>query len=208
MRTPARKHLAVFFSLMMVLAGCFIAGCSTKMPHSQLNGTTQKSTDIGFRPGVLSRNQQALSFEETMADLVNIRFDSKNDSAVNASPENQILYARGIDLNDKGEAKIWTFAVRHNNKTSIVTFDQHGRNIVAWTGNFPQREIQLDSVITPEDLFLKNRAAIISDQEEDLTVTRDLVLSMDNYTLVISGNGVKRVLVFSVKTGALVRSSG
>jgi hypothetical protein len=207
MHRPARKHLAVFISLMLLLASCFISGCSKETPPSQLNETT-KSSNLGFRPDIISHEHQALNFTKTVTDLVNIRFDTKNDNAVNAPRKNQILYVSGAGLNDKGEAKSWTFAVRYNNRTSIVTYDQHSRSIVDWTGNFSQREIELDSVIMPEDLFTKNRAAIIRDQEDALTMSRDLVLSMDNYTLTISGTGIKRVLVFDAETGALVRSSG
>jgi hypothetical protein len=202
MRSPNHKHLAVFIPLILVLVGCFIMGCSTQTPAPQLN-ETKNSTDFGFRPETVSPERQVLSFGEVAANLVDLRFDVGNDTAVNASPNNHILYIRGNNLNENGVAEIWTCAMRHNNRTFIVTYDRHGRNIVDWTGDFTQREIQMDSIITPEDLFLNNRAAIIRDQEKNQTVSRDLELSMDNYTLTISGDGAKRVLVFDAKTGAL-----
>ncbi|MDO9323533.1 MAG: hypothetical protein Q7T80_01095 [Methanoregula sp.] len=202
MRSPNRKHRVVFISLMLVLVGCFIMGCSTQTPSPQPN-ETKNITDFGFRAETVSPEQQAINFTEVAANLVDLRFDTDHYTAVNASPNNHILYIRGNNLNENGVAEIWTCAIRHNNKTSIVTYDRHGRNVVDWTGIFTQQEIQMDSIITPEDLFLKNRAAIIRDTEKNLTVSRNLVLSADNYTLTISGDGENRVLEFNAKTGAL-----
>jgi hypothetical protein len=207
MRSPNHNHLAVFILLMLVLVGCFLMGCSTQTPAPQLN-ETNNSIGFVFRPETVSPERQALSFREVAADLVNLQLDAGNDTAVNASLKNHILYIRGNNLNENGVAETWTCAVRHNNKTSVVTYDRHGyKTIIDWTGDFTQREIQMDSIITPEDLFLKNRAVIIGDPGKNLTASRDLVLSMDNYTLTISGDETKRVLVFDAKTGALTSSN-
>ena len=166
MSTTARKHLAVFFSLILVLATCFTIGCSTQTPATPQN-ETGTVTDFGFRTETTTQEQKAiLSFREITADLTNLQFDTGNDSAVNTSPKNQILFARGIGLDEEGKTVSWTFAVHHSNSTSIVTYDPQGRTIVAWKGVFPQREIQMDSIITPEDLFLKNREAIIRNPGE------------------------------------------
>ncbi|MHB8164981.1 MAG: hypothetical protein ACYDDV_11710 [Methanoregula sp.] len=203
MSTTARKHLAVFFSLILVLATCFTIGCSTQPPDSPQK-EARTVVDFGFRTETTTQEQQAmLSFREITADLTNLQFDTGSDSAVNTTLKNQILFARGIGLDAEGKTVSWTFAVRHNNSTSIVTYDPQGRTIVAWTGIFPQKEIQMDAIITPEDLFLKNRVAIIRNTGENLNESRDLVLSMDNYTLTISGKGATRVMVFDAKTGAL-----
>ena len=113
---------------------------------------------------------------------------------------------RGNKLNENGDAKSWTFAVRHNNRTSMVTYDQHGQKSLPGPGTSPG-EIKIDSVISPGDLFLKNRAAIIRDPGNNLTVSQDLVLSMNNYTLTQYGGGTKRVMIFDAKTGALTSSN-
>jgi hypothetical protein len=207
MRSPNHKYLAVFIPLMLVLAGCFLMGCSTQTPAPQLN-EANNSVGFVFRPETVSPEQQALSFRDLAADLVNLQLDAGNDTVVNASPKNHILYIRGNNLDENGVAETWTCAMRHNNRTSIVTYDRHGyKTIIDWAGDFNQRGIQMNSIITPEDLFLKNQAVIIRDPGKNLTASRDLVLSMNNYTLTISGDGTKRVLVFDAKTGALTSSN-
>ncbi len=208
MRRPAISPFIVFFTVVLVLAGCFTMGCSTTQPPVSQPNETPKGTDFGFRPAPVSGEQQALSFWEATADLAGLVPETGGSLAANASGGNQILYIRGNKLNENGDAKSWIVAVRHNNRTSMVTYDQYGRNIVAWAGDFPQGEIKIDSVISPGDLFLKNRAAIIRDTGNNQTVSQDLVLSVNNYTLTQSGGGTKRVMVFDATTGALIRSNG
>ncbi|MFA4860115.1 hypothetical protein [Methanoregula sp.] len=145
-----------------------------------------------------------LSFKDVEAQLARVVLDVGDGSAVNASSDKEILYVRGNNLDNNGQARSWTFVVRHANRTSIVTVDQKGLNLAAWNGEFRQKEIRLDSIILPEDLFLKNRDAITGDNR---TGSRDLVLSMDRYTLTTSGT-TNRVLVFDAKTGALMSSHG
>jgi hypothetical protein len=208
MRRPASSPFIVFFTVVLVLAGCFTMGCSTTQPPVPQPNETPKGTDFGFRPGPVSGEQQALSFGDVAADLTSSVLNADNSSAINASEGNRILYIRGNKLNENGDAKSWIFAVRHNNRTSMVTYDQKGRYIVAWAGDFPLGEIKMDSIINPSDLFLKNRAAIIRDPGNNLTVSQDLVLSMNNYTLTRSEGETKRVMVFDATTGALIRSNG
>ncbi|WP_321505512.1 hypothetical protein [uncultured Methanoregula sp.] len=208
MHKPGGTHLTIFFTIALVLAGCFIMGCSSTPPAMQPN-KTPAGTDFGFRPvTALPDDQQALSFKESTADLAGLYLDAGSRSAPNTSPGNQILYIRGNNLNANGDARSWTFVVRHNNRTSLVTYDLQGRKISEWMGNFSRKEIQLDSIIPPDELFLKNRPAIIGDTKENLTESRDLVLSMDSYTLTVSGRDAKRILVFDAKTGIPLRSNG
>jgi len=206
MRMPAGSQVFVFFAVMLVLAGCCITGCSTRQP-APLTDETQNATNPGFRvlqPESVSAESPALGFKDVTAQLAGVVLDRGNRSAVNATIGKQILYVRGNNLNDSGQARSWIVVVRQNNRTSVVTFDQQGITVAAWNGEFRQKEIPLDSIILPEELFLKNRAAITGDNR---TGSRDLVLSMDRYTVTTSGT-MNRILVFDAKTGALMSSHG
>lgn len=206
MRMPAGSQVFVIFAVVLVLAGCFITGCSTRQP-APLANETQNATNPGFRflpTESVSVEPQAGSFKDVVQQLAEVILDGGDGPAVNTSPKKEILYVRGNNLDDNGQARSWTFVVRHANRTSVVTFDQKGMNLAAWKGEFPQKEIRLDSIILPEDLFLKNRAAITGDNRTGL---RDIVLAMDRYTVTTSGT-TNRVLVFDAKTGALMSSHG
>ena len=203
----AHPRFFALFTVLLVLAGCFTPGCST--PQPALN-ESHAATNTGFR--VLSTESvfggpQALSFKDATKQFEGVVLDGGNSSAVNTSTGKEILYIRGNDLNDNGQARSWAFVVRHANRTSLVTVDRQGMNLASWRDNFPQRKINLDAIILPEDLFLKNRATILQDPGDNRTGSRDLVLAMDRYTITTSGN-VNRILIFDAKTGALMSSHG
>ena len=201
----ANPRFFAFFVVMLVLGSCLTPGCSTQQPALNESHT---ATNTGFRflpTGSVSGEPQALSFKNVTRQLEGVMLDGGNSSAVNTTPSKEILYIRGNELDENGQARSWVFVVRHANRTSLVTFDRQGMSLAAWRGRFPQRDIKLDSIILPEDLFVKNRALLTQDPGDYRTISRGLVLSMDRYTVTTSGT-VNRILVFNATTGALMSS--
>nr|WP_321350316.1 hypothetical protein [uncultured Methanoregula sp.] len=206
MYAPDRIRVIAFFTLMLVLAGCLSAGCTAPVAVQGQN-ETGNGTDLGFRPVTVSGERAAISFREATAALSDLVPGAGNRSASNSS-DPKILYVRGTALDRNGDAASWIFVVQDNNRTSIVTAEQKGTTLSEWRGAFSRQEIRMESVISPADLFRKNGPAIFLNEQENQTLSRDLVLSMNNYTLTIAGKGEKRVLVFDAGTGALTRSNG
>jgi len=203
MPAPARTRPAHILFLALIVAGCFTLGCLAQPSPTQPNATANE-TGFGFRPGPagdVSGEPQGLTFSDVTNRLGDMGPDTGNDPASNASAPAQVLYVHGIRLNEKGDAAIWTLAVRYGNQTSIVTYDLLGRHTAPWKGEVRWKEIQLDSIVPPEALFARNQAAITPDQGGNLTVTRDLVLSDDTYTLTLTAPGSRKVLTFNATTG-------
>jgi len=73
-------------------------------------------------------------------------------------------------------------------------------------GSIQRAEIFIDQILSPRELFEKNRAVILNPALSG-TTTRDLSLSGGNYTVSISGQGSIRTLVFDAKTGVLTSTN-
>jgi hypothetical protein len=97
--------------------------------------------------------------------------------------------------------------VQFENTTSLVTYDRQGMNRVNWSAGFSGKEIHIDQIISPGKIFDQNREAISGMSQANGTISRQLVLEGDNYTLTLSGQGAApQVLVFDAATGALISS--
>ena len=71
---------------------------------------------------------------------------------------------------------------------------------------FDWKEKYKHQILSPRELFEKNRAAILNPAVLG-TTTRDLSLRGGNYTVSISGQGSIRTLVFDAKTGVLTSTN-
>jgi len=214
------KTAMVFFTLLLVVAGCFIAGCGS-LPFSDTS--TPSETPQKVNSGVTGQDttsaaSQRLQFGDTIEKAVSTDiFDSGNDIPVNISGENasqqtvslekRFKSIRGTDLDENGDAISWTFVIEHGEKFSIVTYNSNGVQISNSQGTLRQPEIFTDRIISPRDLFDRNRAVIFNTTRTGTAVTRDISLGGGNYTISIKGHGTPRILVFDATTGVLTSTN-
>ena len=212
------KTAVVFFTLFLVFAGCFIAGCSS-LPSSGTPAPTEPSqkVDVGFSAGENTVLTQRYRFDEALAGLSSpdsqaLWNDSEgaipqeNASRTSGLPEKHIKYIRGTDLDENGDAASWTFVVEHGDQFSMVTYNRQGMTIANSPGSIQRAEIFTDQILSPRELFEKNHAAILNPAVSGTTI-RDLSLSGGNYTVSISGQGSIRTLVFDAMTGVLTSTN-
>lgn len=203
MRTVEHILLASIFIMMAVI----VAGCSS-IPFS---GTPQNSThdkiDVGFSSVTVSPEHETFSFGEATGRLSNIVFDESNNITANASTDRQILYIRGMHIDETGLADSWMFVVRHGNQTSIVTYGNHGETITEENAGFRALPIPMNRIISPGELFNRSRAIIAGTQQDSLPKPMELELQGTNYTLTISGKDRTSIQVFDATTGALIYSN-
>lgn len=195
---------------------CIIAGCSSQSSSGSLPNETHPSVNIAFSPG-----NQTVFVVEYRSDMVTddlyasiLPDDSKpkasdelrptNTTPMTRSKDIHVLYVNGNDLDASGKASRWTYTIRYLNTTSLVTFDNHGTTITNWTDSLPKDEIFFDQVISPADLFNKNREVIFTTPDAEVTEQRDLALGKGIYLLTIINQDKPRVLTFDAKTGALL----
>ncbi len=211
-----RKIACIFSILLLMGTCCIIAGCSSLSSSGTQPNETHPSVNIAFSPG-----NQTVYVAEYKSEMITdglytsiIPDDSRpktsdelrpaNATPVTRSKDIHILYVNGNDLDGSGKASRWTYTIRYQNKTSLVTFDNHGTTIADWTAPPPKDEIFFDQIISPADLFSKNRAVIFITPDAEVAEQRDLALGKGIYSLTITNPVKPRVLIFDAKTGALL----
>jgi len=150
---------------------------------------------------------ETYSFEDVTNRLSNVVFDKDNNTSANTSADMQILYIRGMQIDNTGNADSWMFAVQHGNQTSLVTYGKNGETITDGNTGFRAPPIPMDRIISPGELFNRSHAIIAGTQQDSLPKPMELELQGANYTLTISGNDRTRILVFDATTGALTYSN-
>lgn len=203
------KRAMVFFTLLMVLGTCYIAGCSS--PPSSGTPTLAK-TPPKVTAGPVGQDNSVVShrykFEETVSDLSLPEPETmENNPAANVSSGNHIKQIRGVDLDENGDARSWTFIIEHEDNVSVVAYTSHGWIFSSSPGTYNQSEIFTDQIISPRNLFKKNHDVIFNTARTGTAVTRDLSLRGGYYALTISGGNTPRTLVFEAITGALTSSN-
>jgi hypothetical protein len=233
-----RETVMVFFSLLLVLASCFIAGCSslpfpseTPAPAvtSAVASTGQGTTDAAVQESAAL--SQRYAFEDILENLNDLNLDIKQpgssfemqettgsempgenisgsvpDSAItDGSGIKQIKQVRGGNLDENGDAASWTLIVESGGKVSIVSFSHQGTTYTGSPGTINLPEINPDQIISPKKLFEKNRDLIFSPGKTGTSLTRDISLVANNYTVTIADKrGPSEILTFDATTGALI----
>ena len=195
-----------FFLTFVLLAGCVTAGCSS-LPFFGVQNKEAPVINVGFTSTNFPAGHGIYSFDDVTGRLSAASVDEGNNSPTNTTGEKQILYIRGIHVDEKGAAASWMFAVRDGNRTSLVTYDDRGETMSDVSAGFSGKEILLDQIVTPPQLLERNGAIIFKTQPENRSEVMDLELWGDNYTLTMAGRDRTRILIFDAKTGALTVSN-
>ncbi len=200
-----RRGAYIIFSITLVLACCFIAGCSTSpsSPTQQAQQDTGNSKIQDFSASGTVRNY---SFENVTSYIYDAPFNTTSGLYPNRD-EIHIQMVSGESLDGTGNALIWSFTVSYQNRAAIVLYDNQGVRVTDWPIISTREEIFPDQVIPPRTLFEKNRDSIFSTSDSLSTESRDLVLAAGKYILTIKGKDKTRILVFDAKTGALTSSN-
>ncbi len=205
-----RNQALLFCVFTSIFAGCLLMGCISLPFFGQ---TAQKTpvppVDIGFTSGIagnMSGESPLYSYDEAMANLAQIGFSYGANFPENDIRNITILYIEGNGLDTDANAKNWIFAVRFENTTSLVTYDRRGINRVNWSAGFSGKGIHIDQIISPGKIFDQNREAISRMPQANIPSHDSWYAEGDNYTLILSGQGAPRVLVFDAATGALISS--
>jgi len=200
-----RRGAYVIFSIMLVLACCFIVGC-TSSPSGSSQQAQHGKVNIGVSFDNSSDEIRNYSFEEVKSYIYNIPFDPSDNEPPQYN-QTHVMLVSGEYLDDKGNASSWLFIVQYHNRTTFVTYDQKGETITDWPVGYTGEEVFPDQIVPPRTLFDQNRDSIFKTPQAFSTESRKLVLSGGNYTLTIKGQNSPRILVFDAKTGALTSSN-
>jgi hypothetical protein len=206
--------------IVLIVAGCCIAGCSY-LPFSKVtpSDSTNDRAPAGFTTGVPPEEPENFSSEMDIASLYSMDYSGgpvqegiaadnslavKGENKTVAGEDVHILYIKGEDLTESGQASRWTYAVRHMNRIFLITQDRYGQSVIEWNASMPKDELTMDRIISPSELFSRNRVLIFSHSANDKQNHLSLTLINGTYFVRITGKESAKVLTFNAETGALL----
>jgi len=202
-----RKVAYVFFFILLVAAIIVVIGGNPLSLFYSSPQATHPKVDVGFivlnQPNEFDR----INFEDIAPNVPYVGINREAPAAENATETTHIQLIRGYNLDATGNASSWIFVIRQPERVSLVTYDRSGETVNAWPGGYPGNETIVSQIISPRELFEKNRVQIFPTSQAITTESRELALADGNYYLTITGQGKTRHLVFDAKTGALTSSN-
>jgi hypothetical protein len=192
---PLRKnmHKSIPFIFAVFMLSVLIL-CSACVTQSSPNQTSQQNG--GLSQITLQADNSLISFEEAKAELVKYKL---NEPAHAKS----VYYMRSRDVDGSGNATGWIFGVYNEYKAVFLVYDRTGWTTIA-NATLPSEEIVLDSVVSPDFLFKKNKEMISINPSPAIPERRDIELQQGIYKLTITSGSTSRTLTFNATTGALI----
>jgi hypothetical protein len=205
LRKNMRNIVHAVFMIGLLISLCFCCACTSQSPSQEQAGTVPPvSTTPTPIPG-LSAASSGVSGSTTSFDKVKISLDNYNPgSSDSATVEKKVYRLHGKGMDESGAAAIWIFTSYIDNTNQLLTYDGSSwRNTTISSGDFPAA-IDFNRIITPAELFSRNRQTLFPAERPGTEVTRDLDLTNSVYTVTItSGNDIK-VYRFNATTGVLI----
>ena len=188
-----RKTTATIFviSTLVVLvlcSACVLPGSEKPVANG---GPTQVTVPV---------ESSRISFEVALQNLKDYRTDSPNGS------ENikKIYYILAKDVDASGNAVSWAFGVKNTTTPEMFIYNGKGWTVIPWIiTTLPSKEISVENIVSPGNLFTKNKAIILS-SPSSIPERRDLELQEGIYKLTLYSGSTSRMLIFNATTGALI----
>ena len=205
-----RRNIPIIFTILGLLSLILCSACVSQPPANQ---TTQH--DAGLAQTTVPVDNLRISFEEAKARLADYRINALNESG-NVIPVKYIRrdldlsgnattvnYMRSRDLDLSGNATGWIFGIYTGNKAEFLVYDRTGWTTIA-NATLPSEAIVLDTIVSPDFLFEKNKEMISGNSSPAIPERRDIELQRGIYTLTITSGSTSRTLTFNATTGALI----
>jgi hypothetical protein len=190
-----RRNIPQIFVILLLSILVLCSGCV--LPGNQ--NTTQNA---GLVQVTVQTESSRISFDTARERLKEYQTDSLNGT-ISAK---KIYYIFAKDIDDSGNAMSWVFGVNYGMGDRLLIYDRNG-----WTSfpksntTLPSEEIVVDKIVSPSDLFTKNKAVILSATSPSaIPEVRDLELQAGIYRLTLSSGGKGRIFTFNSTTGVLI----
>jgi len=191
-----RKTIPVIFVISALVVLVLCSACVFSPPAEQKpqqeGGLTQVNVPV---------ESSRISFEAALQKLKDYRAN-----AVNGSVSVKTIYyfsAKGVD--DSGNAVSWVFGVKNTTTTELFIYNGKSWTVIPWIiTTLPSEEIAVDHIVSPGNLFTRNKAVILSSPSSTIPEWRDLELQKGIYKLTIFSGSTSRILTFNATTGALI----
>ena len=191
-----RKTIPVIFVISTLVVLVLCSACVFSPPADQ-----KPQQEGGLTQVTVPVETSRISFEVALQNLKNYRTDSLSGS------ENvkRIYYILAKDVDASGNAMSWVFGVNYGMGDRLLIYDKSG-----WTTfpksntTLPSEEIAVDHIMSPGNLFTKNKAVLLSTPSTAIPERRDLELQEGIYKLTLYSGSKGSILTFNATTGALI----
>jgi hypothetical protein len=195
-----RSHIITMLIALVIIGLVMTAYVIGIPPFGNIPAETENHENAGGGLAALPETTQSsqITFEEAVNQLQQYLRGNLG------SPNFTLHYVRGKDVDYQVRATQWVFGVRYANQSVLMYFDNPGWRSAPWEGAAPEKEITMDSIITPRTIIRHNRVLLSgSDPVEKILIQR-LELMNGKYSLTIGGQGNQQTFVFDSTSGALI----
>ena len=189
-----RRNIPTIFTIAITFAIILMSACIAQQPANR-----SSQSDQGIAQITTTDDTPDIGFEDAKQGLWDYQPGSGNETGFGK----RVYFVLSRDMDETGKATSWIFGINGDNGSEFLIIDRTG-----WTTiknvSLPLEEIDLESIVTPENLFSQNRAVIFGSTFPGVTERRDLELQKGIYTLTISSGTMSRSLTFNATTGTLI----
>ena len=116
--------------------------------------------------------------------------------------EEKILFIRGGNLDASGKADYWVFGVAKGSDVELRIYDYSGWTIAPWNASVSAKEINLETIQSPETVLEQTESAVLKDSPTEQISQRDIELKDDVYTITLTSGTTTRSVRINATTGA------
>jgi hypothetical protein len=116
----------------------------------------------------------------------------------------QVYFIQGQNLDENGWSEKWLFEIKTPEGAVLEIYDRHGWTMIPWNVPHSMEEINIDTVISPSDLFKQSSTLMHQNGSVSPASLREIELRGNVYTLTITSGKTSGVMKFDATTGALI----
>jgi hypothetical protein len=188
-----RGSLPSLFTILLLIALSICSACVSQPPANQT--PAQNNGPVQVTPA----ESLYISFAEAKEKLA----EYKSNSAYRRVTAYSLNYMRSRDVDSSGDATGWIFGINSGNTSEFLVYDRTGWTTIA-NASLPSEEIVLETILSPDLLFKKNRELITGNLSPVIPERRELELQQGIYTFTGTSGSTTRILTFNATTGALI----
>jgi hypothetical protein len=196
------RYRPLMITIALLFAMCIFSACVS--PSAPVNQTpplnVSPTVAVGIVPVALTPVPEYVSFDEAKGNLLQSELLSLNQF----QKETRILFIQGGNLDESGNAERWVFGVNKGDTNELRVYDHSGWTIIPWYNAISAEEIDLDRLVSPEDLFNQNKNQILERSPSTIPAQRDIELKNGTYQITITSGSTSQILMFNASTGAAI----
>ena len=186
-----RRNIPAIFAISALIVLILCSAC-TFMPSGEQNSQQEG----GLTQVTIPVETLRISFEEAKQKL--------EEYTINQTADARTIYSLvAKDADESGNATSWVFGMNQGAGARLLVYDRTGWTVFPWSTRIPEK-IAVDHMVSPNTLFARNKAVIVTNPSQAGSERRDLELQQGIYTLTIYSGSTYRILTFNATTGALI----